>query len=90
MSDAASWGTGAPRHQFWVNLSTGEIEEGRLSPAGHRMGPYRTREEAELAFDQAAHRTAAWDEDDKRWRKAWEDEEPDDQWPGAADSGPVP
>lgn len=65
-------GTGGAERRFWVNLDTGEVEEGRESPAAHRMGPYATREEAERAFDTAAQRNEDWDEDDRRWN--------DDDW----------
>lgn len=53
--------------QFWFNPRTGEVEEGRLSAWGDRMGPYRTREEAERALETARERSEAWDEEDRRW-----------------------
>ena len=31
---------------FWFNPTTGEVEEGRVSPWTDRMGPYPTREAA--------------------------------------------
>lgn len=58
--------------EFWLDLRTGEITEGRVSPAAHRMGPYSTREAAQHAFDTAAQRNESWDEEDKRWE--------DDDW----------
>lgn len=57
---------------FWFNPRTGEVEEGRLSPWGDRMGPYPTREAAEQALATARERTEAWDEEDRRWK--------DDDW----------
>lgn len=55
--------------EFWVDLGTGAIEEGRQSPGARRMGPYPTREAAQAAFDTAAARNEAWDEEDRRWRE---------------------
>jgi hypothetical protein len=72
MDDNAGGTTGHPR-EFWVNVVTGQVEEGRLSPAAERMGPYPTREAAQHAFDTAAARNDAWDEADRRWK--------DDDWP---------
>ncbi len=59
--------------EYWYNPSTGEVEQGRQSPWTDRMGPYPTREAAQEALDQAARRTEAWDEEDRRWRE--DDEE---------------
>ena len=36
--------------QFYYNLSTGAVEEGRQSPGSELMGPYATRQEAERAL----------------------------------------
>lgn len=65
--------------EYWVDLATGEVEQGSQSPAAQRMGPYPTREAARQAFDTARARNEAWDEEDRRWK--------DDDWP--ADSGPA-
>lgn len=54
--------------EFWVNLGTGQIEQGRQSPGLSRMGPYPTRAAAEHAFETAAARNEAWDEADRRWK----------------------
>ncbi len=59
--------------EFWVNTATGQVEQGRQSPALDRMGPYATRAEAEHAYERAAQRTEAWDEEDRQWN--------DDGWP---------
>lgn len=64
--------TGTPG-EYWVNTATGQVEEGRLSPAAERMGPYPSREAAQHAFDTAAARTESWDEADRQWN--------DDAWP---------
>jgi hypothetical protein len=77
MDHIPHWAVGDPGHEFWVNLTSGEVEEGRQSSTVDRMGPYATREAAQHAFDTAARRTQQWDEDDRRWN--------DDSWP--ADSG---
>ncbi len=72
-------GGGDTGPQYWVDLATGRIEQGRQSPAAQRMGPYPTREAAQHAFDSAEARNEAWDEEDRRWD--------DDDWP--KDAGPA-
>jgi hypothetical protein len=64
--------------EYWVNLATGQVEEGRLSPVATRMGPYPTREAAERAFELVAERNQAWEAEERRWRG---DEEEGDDWP---------
>ncbi|MCU1432025.1 MAG: hypothetical protein JWP95_1130 [Actinotalea sp.] len=54
---------------FWFNPSTGEVEEGRVSPWTDRMGPYPSREAAQQALETARRRSQAWDEEDRRWRE---------------------
>lgn len=54
--------------EYYLNTRTGEIEEGKVSGALNRMGPYPTREAATEAYDRAADRNEAWDEEDKAWR----------------------
>ena len=61
--------TDSPQGDFWFNPGTGEVEEGKVSPWAERMGPYRTREEAEQALKRAETRSTAWDEEDRRWRE---------------------
>ncbi|PZR53728.1 hypothetical protein DNL40_06280 [Xylanimonas oleitrophica] len=53
--------------EYWFNLSTGEVEQGRQSSWTHRMGPFKTREDAQRALEKAKERSEAWDEDDERW-----------------------
>lgn len=81
MGHVQDW-TGESHEEYWVNLNSGEIEEGRQSSAAHRMGPYATREEAQRAFENAALRTEAWEEEDRRWK--------DDDWPEDKGGGVVP
>ena len=54
---------------FWFNLSTRAVEQGRQSSWEHRLGPYPTREAAERALEGAHQRTEAWDDEDEEWRK---------------------
>ncbi len=58
----------APDDAFYYDTRTGAVEQGRVSSWAGRMGPYRTRAEAERALDIARARTAAWDEADRRDR----------------------
>lgn len=53
--------------QFYYNLSSGAVEEGRQSPATDLMGPYTSREEAQQALTIAASRNEKWDEEDASW-----------------------
>jgi hypothetical protein len=51
-------------HQFWYNMKTGEVEQGFLSPAVDRVGPFETRAEAEHALDILRANSAKWAEED--------------------------
>lgn len=55
------------RGRYYLNTRTGEVEEGKVSGALSRLGPYDTREEAAAAYDRAAARNEAWEEADKAW-----------------------
>jgi hypothetical protein len=46
--------------EFYYNTETGEVEEGKPSAWTHRMGPYRTREDAAHALDRARARNEEW------------------------------
>ncbi|MCK6209371.1 SPOR domain-containing protein [Georgenia sp. EYE_87] len=62
--------TAEPR-EFYYNLSTGEVEEGKVHGATNRMGPYPSAEEAAQALARAEARNEKWAEEDE----AWEDEQ---------------
>lgn len=52
---------------YWC-LRHQRIESGDgLCPVRYRLGPYRTRAEAEAALETARRRTEAWDDEDARW-----------------------
>lgn len=53
--------------QFYFNIRTRQVEEGRQSDWSELMGPYPTREAAERALDTARENTDRWDEEDRRW-----------------------
>ncbi|MFC0674244.1 SPOR domain-containing protein [Brachybacterium hainanense] len=53
--------------EFYFNVATGQVEEGRQSPGTELMGPYASRAEAERALESAAARNKAWDEEDAAW-----------------------
>ena len=46
--------------QYWFNSQTGQVEIGPQSLALYRLGPFKTREEAERAPEIIAARAAAW------------------------------
>ncbi len=58
------WGIDDPEESFWYNSRTGEIEVGAQSLGIDRVGPFRTREEAERAPEIIAERARKWAEED--------------------------
>lgn len=56
--------SGDVEHQFWYNMKTGEVEQGFLSPAVDRVGPFETRAEAEQALEILRANSAKWAEED--------------------------
>jgi len=52
--------------EFWFNSQTGQVEVGPQSLALHRLGPFKSREEAENAPDIIAARAAAWRAEEER------------------------
>ena len=46
--------------QFYYNVATHQVEEGRVSDWSNRMGPYTTREAAQKALETAAARAQKW------------------------------
>lgn len=55
--------------EYWFNIRTKQVEEGRQSGWTDLMGPYPTREAAQAALDTARERTDAEDEKDREWRE---------------------
>ena len=51
--------------EFWFNLKTGEVEEGKQTLAIYRVGPFKSRNEAEHALEILAARASAWAEEDE-------------------------
>lgn len=51
--------------EWWFNMRTREVEEGRLSPSVDRAGPFSTREEAARAPQIMAERSRKWDEEER-------------------------
>lgn len=56
--------------EFYYNVESGEVEEGKVSSWTHLMGPYPTREDAQHALETARARTAAWDQEDRSQGKS--------------------
>ncbi|MET1044416.1 MAG: SPOR domain-containing protein [Microbacteriaceae bacterium] len=46
--------------EYWYNTRTGEVEEGMISNAIDRAGPFATREEAARAPEIIAERSRKW------------------------------
>lgn len=55
--------------EFYFNIRTRQVEEGRQSDWSELMGPYPTREAAEHALEKARENTERWDEEDRRWQE---------------------
>lgn len=53
-----------PEHAYWYNIATGAIEQGLLSPAVDRVGPFATRHEAAHALDVLRANSEAWAAED--------------------------
>ena len=53
--------------EFFYNLATGAVEEGRQSRGQDLMGPYGTRAEAQAALATAAKRSKDWEQEDQDW-----------------------
>lgn len=52
--------------EWWYNTRTHVVEEGMVSPAVERAGPFKTREEAERAPQLIAERAREWAEEESR------------------------
>lgn len=55
--------------EFYFNIRTHQVEEGRQSDWSELMGPYPTREAAEHALETARENTERWDEEERRWQE---------------------
>lgn len=53
--------------EYFYNLSSGQVEEGRQSHGNDLMGPYPTREAAQNAFGNAKARNEEWEDEDEKW-----------------------
>ena len=45
---------------YYFNTRTGEVEQGKQSQAVDRIGPFKTRKEAEQALDIVRRRAEEW------------------------------
>jgi len=57
---------GAVMAEWYRNIHTGKIEEGKQSLSSEVDGPYATREDAARAPEIAAERSRKWAEDDAK------------------------
>ena len=51
--------------QFWYNLKTQQVEQGKLSAAVYRVGPFETAAEAANALEIIKARSAKWSEQEE-------------------------
>jgi hypothetical protein len=58
------WGVDDPEAQYYYNSATGEVEQGRQSNALDRLGPFKTRAEAERAPEIVRERAEQWARED--------------------------
>ena len=52
--------------EWYYNIRTGEVEEGKQSLASDLDGPFETREDAARAPQIIAERAAKWAEEERR------------------------
>ncbi|NKX93140.1 SPOR domain-containing protein [Sanguibacter hominis ATCC BAA-789] len=52
--------------EYYFDTATGQVTQGKQGAWSTRMGPYKTREEAEHALDKARAASDAWDAEDRR------------------------
>ena len=57
----------AQQPEFYYNIATEQVEEGRQSHGADLMGPYPSREAAQNALRTASARNEAWEEADEEW-----------------------
>ncbi|MGO1173364.1 MAG: hypothetical protein ACTMKU_03580 [Actinomycetaceae bacterium] len=65
--------------EFWFNLRTHAVEEGPVSPAADRMGPYASPEAAAAALQSAAERNEEVDAEEEAWDSWDEDAEEENE-----------
>ena len=56
------------KKQWYFNTVKKQAELGMVSPIEQRMGPYKTKEDAEHAWDIVVDRNARWEEENRRWK----------------------
>lgn len=49
---------------WWYNLKAGTVEQGFVSPAVDRVGPFSSREEAANALERLHENSRKWAEED--------------------------
>lgn len=59
------WGIDDPADTYWFNTRTGAVEEGPQSLSIARVGPFKTREEAERATEIIEERARRIREEDE-------------------------
>ncbi|HEY5222874.1 MAG TPA: SPOR domain-containing protein [Microbacteriaceae bacterium] len=52
------------KHKFWYNMKTGAVEQGFVSPAPDRVGPFDTADEAAHALEKLRENSAKWAAED--------------------------
>ncbi|AZA08856.1 hypothetical protein [Corynebacterium pseudopelargi] len=54
-------------YQWYYNLKTGEVAQGKEFPSMDRMGPYESKEAAQHALEIANERNEEADEQEAAW-----------------------
>lgn len=49
---------------YWYNVRTGQVEQGKQSSWKHLLGPYSTYAEATKALERVEQNNEAWDAQD--------------------------
>ncbi len=54
------------QNEYWFNTKTNQVEVGKQSIAVYRIGPFKTRSEAERALEIIAQKSKDWKEEQER------------------------
>lgn len=57
---------GNKKTQYWYNTRTGEVEQGKQSPAHELLGPFDTADQALHADERLRANAQEWADDDAR------------------------
>lgn len=51
--------------EYWFNTKTNQVEVGKQSIAVYRIGPFKTKDEAQKALQMLAEKASKWRQEDE-------------------------